>query len=370
MPVRKFLVPAVVYLLINVLFVDKYTLRITEWHYLCDIVYLFLGIGLVFLTSWLSKRELPFRALLVCGGAVYVALMMFVQYRIDPMSLQVDRWSAISNFLDNLFHGIYPYAAQTHLGGYGSPFPVWQVLHIPFYALGNVGLSFFAVLILLLYTVAKTESPRIAVIMFLWIAVSPAINYEVAVRSDLFTNFMAVCALCLWLRYKRVSLNEHVCLIALIAGLCASTRLAAVIPLAFMYGYDFIRLGWLKQIVFIVVTLAVFALTFLPFLLWNTDQLLFFQYNPFVLQTRQGSPVSFVVFAVIAVSWTLYKKSDMQHFGLHVGSLLAILVIVTFAWNMFATGNCQLYSSAYDITYLNMSMPFWILEIGEYSANP
>lgn len=64
-----------------------------------------------------------------------------MQYLIDPYQIQVDRWSAIHNFINYLVHGRYPYMAPTHLGGYGSPFPVWQFLHIPFYYLNNVGLS-------------------------------------------------------------------------------------------------------------------------------------------------------------------------------------------------------------------------------------
>ena len=72
---------------------------------------------------------------------------------IDPYSIKVDRWSAIHNFLTCLLAGEYPYAAQTHLGGYGSPFPVWQLFHLPFYLLGNVGLSLIVAVIIFAYSV-------------------------------------------------------------------------------------------------------------------------------------------------------------------------------------------------------------------------
>lgn len=358
-----FVLAAVLYMIINLLFVDKYTARITEWHYLCDIVYLLISTCLIFLSTWSSKREWSFRSILCIGGLVCISTLIWLQYQIDPMQLHVDRWSAIHNFLYNLFHGVYPYAAQTHSGGYGSPFPVWQILHIPFYLLGNVGLSFFAVLILFLCTMVKCVSPRAATISLLLIVFSPAITYEVAVRSDLFTNFLLVCSLCLWLQFKHVEIESSTYLIATIVGLCASTRLATVIPLAYLYGYAFLQLNWQKQIGFIVTTCAVFILTFLPFMLWDAGQLFFFEYNPFVLQTRQGSPLILISFALIAICWTIYKKNDTQHFELYAGCLLTLLVVITFLHNMISSGNFALFSSQYDITYFNMALPFYICSL-------
>ena len=360
---RKEIIPIILYLFVNVLFVDKYTLRITELHYVCDALYIFAGIGLVFFLHRIQTRDWPFRSLLWTGGLLYGVAMIGIQYTIDPLTLQVDRWSAIHYFLDNLFDGIYPYAAQTHLGGYGSPFPVWQIAHIPFYAIGNVGLSFVVGLALFLYVIARYDSSRTAFIALLMIIASPAINYEIVVRSDLITNFLCICALCEWLRHCSVRIDEHLCGIAVLAGLCAATRLAAVIPVAFLYGYSFLQLPWRRQIGFVLLAVGTWCLIFLPFMLWDSEQLLFFRYNPFILQARQGSPAVLVLFAAVAVGWTVYKKEHLQHFSLHAGALLTLLVILTFSYNMVTTGNYNLFSSAYDITYLNMALPFYIYDI-------
>ena len=359
----------IVYLFINVLFVDKYMLRITELHYICDILYLASGVGLLILAKLSYKKKLNYRAILGLGGTLYVIGMIVIQYHVDPMTINVDRWSAIHNFLYNLFHGIYPYVAQTHLGGYGSPFPVWQILHIPFYLIGNVGLSFFAALILFLYYISKYDSYRTAVIALSLIAFSPAINYEIVVRSDLYTNFLVICTLCDWLRHKKVRLEQHIYILGLLTGLCASTRLAAVIPIALLYGYEFLQLEWRKQVVFIITTFATFTLTFLPFILWDGAQLFFFEYNPFVLQTRQGNPSIFIIFALCAIGFTIYKKDHLQHFNLYAGGLLTFLVIITFTYNMIFYGNYDLYSSSYDITYLNMALPFYLNEIAFLTAH-
>lgn len=360
---QKVLIPIILYLFINVLFIDKYTMRITEYHYICDALYICAGICLVFFLRWLKNQEWPFKPILWITVLLYCSFMIGVQYSIDPMSIQGDRWSAIHYFLDNLFSGIYPYSAQTHLGGYGSPFPIWQIIHIPFYLIGNVGLSFFFFLILFLYIVAQYNSPRMAVIALLLIVFSPAVAYEACVRSDLWTNFLFVCTICEWLRYKQIKIEEYTCLIAIICGLFASTRIATLIPLALLYGYAFLRMSCSKQMTFIAIVITTFSLTFLPFILWDGNQLLFFEYNPFVLQTRQGNPFILAIFTMIAVGVVLYKKDHLQQFPLYAGGLLTSLVIITFSCNMITSGNYQLFSSAYDITYFNMALSFYIYEM-------
>lgn len=360
---RKYLLPILLYLFINVLFVDKYTLRVTEWHYILDALYVCGACALMVGLYYWKPRPKTSKILLYSAGLGYSALLITLQYRIDPLGLQVDRWSAIHYFLDNLFQGIYPYAAQTHLGGYGSPFPVWQVLHIPFYAIGNVGLSFFAALALFLFVIARSRSAHFALLTLILLMASPAILYEIVVRSDLFTNFMCVCALCEWLRYKSVRFTDHTLLLAIIAGLCASTRLAAVIPLALLYGYAFLQSGWKKQLLFVLTACGTFVCTFVPFLVWGGNQMLFFEYNPFVLQTRQGSPLVFAIFALVAIAWTVYKKDHLQHFHYAAGGLLTILVVLAFGYYSVRTGNGDLYSSSYDITYFNMALPFYLYTI-------
>ena len=364
---RKYLLPILLYLFINVLFLNKYTMRITEWHYVLDALYVCVACALMVGLYYWKPRPKTSKILLYSAGLGYGALLIALQYKIDPLGLQVDRWSAIHYFLDNLFQGIYPYSARTHLGGYGSPFPVWQMLHIPFYAIGNVGLSFFAALALFLFVIARSRSAHFALLTLSLLIASPAIQYEIVVRSDLVTNFICVCALCEWLRYKSVRFTDHTLLLAIIAGLCASTRLAAVIPLALLYGYAFLRSGWKKQLLFVLTACTTFVCTFVPFLVWGGNQLLFFEYNPFVLQTRQGSPLVFAIFALIAVAWIVYKKEDLLRFPLYAGVLLTLLVVITFAYNMLTSGNYLLFSATYDITYFNMALPFYILEIASLS---
>ena len=148
----------VLYFLINALFITKYLMRIS-----LSVTLLVLS---AYLLAGLLLPRLAARVGHVGSRSLWFAILGFIlvlagmQYLIDPYQIQVDRWSAIHNFINYLVHGRYPYMAPTHLGGYGSPFPVWQFLHIPFYYLNNVGLSLFAVLAFTLYTVKSLYGNR------------------------------------------------------------------------------------------------------------------------------------------------------------------------------------------------------------------
>lgn len=359
----------ILFILINVLFVDKYTARMTEWHVVASIAYALFTFAVICAIPHLLKRiHYPTKWVwvLACG---MILTGIGIQYAIDPMVLQVDRWSAIHHFLDGIFEGIYPYGQQTHLGGYGSPFPVWQILHIPFYALNNVGLSIFVVLGVYIFTLWKIYGNQVGLVAIVLLLLSPALWYEIAVRSDLLTNLMLVAILVEWLMFYRVELSQRTIALGILAGLLLSTRLVAVIPLAVVYGYAFLKLDWKKQCLFISIVATVFALTMLPFLFWEGSTLLFFEYNPFVLQTRQGSLLALGLFAAIAIGITISQKENLQQRHVVTGGLLSCLVVIAFVEKMWMEHAWDaLYSSMFDITYLSLALPFYIMAISRYEV--
>ena len=351
------------YLLINVLFIDKYCARVTEWHIAVSCAYFLCATGVLWLAAKRIEKIQKPHVWLGIGMGCFLMAGIALQYVIDPMGLQVDRWSAIHNFLDGMLAGIYPYGQQTHLGGYGSPLPVWQILHLPFYLIGNVGLSIFVVLGLLIWTTSKTRGVKAALGVALLLGSSPALWYEIAVRSDLITNIMLVCVIAEWLAYKQLRLEEKTVFIAVLSGLLLSTRLVAVIPLAVMYGYEFLKMGWKKQLLFVGIVLLCFSLTILPFVFWKGSTLLFFEYNPFVLQTRQGSTLSLIMWLAIAVGLTLYLKGKESARTLTTGVVLTMLVAIAFVSKMWMDNVWgDLYKSTFDITYLSLALPFYVLE--------
>lgn len=352
------------YIVINVLFVEKYAARVISCHWLVTICYVLctcfaVGVLYKYITRCRHTQQL-FWGLVVCMVCGAIGL----QYSIDPLTLNVDRWSAIHNFLSGMFSGDYPYGQQTHLGGYGSPFPVWQIFHVPFYALGNVGLSIVVVLVLFLLTINHLHSSKTALVTALLLCISPAFWYEVAVRSDLITNLMLSALITEWLVHREVKLTNHVTGIGVLFGLMLSTRLIAVIPLCVLYGYEFLQMNWKKQLQMIIIVPLVFALTMLPFVLWQGSTLLFFEYNPFVLQTRQGSWAVLLIFAIIAVSVTVWLRGIMTYRAAITGFLLSGLVMMAFVEKMWQQNLwTELFSSAFDITYLSVALPFYAIHL-------
>ena len=358
------------YTAINVLFVEKYVSRLTSYHWVVAIgyvVWIIFAVGIIWhylpkckhISKWLW-------GLLCC----FVCVSIGLQYSIDPLSLQVDRWSAIHNFLSGMLSGHYPYGQQTHLGGYGSPFPVWQILHLPFYAVGNVGLSMIAVTVLFIWTVYRLYSARVASVVLILLSLSPAFWYEIAVRSDLMTNLMVSAIIVEWLMHRRIQLADHVLGIGILMGCMLSTRLVAIIPLCVVYGYAFLQMNWRKQCALILVVALVFVATFLPFVFWKGSTLLFFEYNPFVLQTRQGSMGVLLVFALAAIGITIWLREQLAYRLITTGLLLTGLVALAFVAKMWQDNAwTELFSSTFDITYLSIALPFYVLQLSLLLAN-
>lgn len=362
---KALLLPAL-YLFVNILFIAKYVSRASVCVAVVTSVLYAAVMAVVFMHArWLSSKVSP--RVTIAVFVVYLVLLAILQYSTDPYQLRVDRWSAIHNFLSYLFQGKYPYLAPTHLGGYGSPFPVWQVVHIPFYLLRDVGLSLMVSLAVLVYVVRKYASSQSAVMTIVLFMLSPAVLYEAAVRSDLLTNFIVSAIIVLVFFHHRVTLRRHFFLVSLLCGLMMSTRLTAVLPLGVYILCDWWRQRPAGKVAFPLVVVAVFALTFLPFVLWDSHDLLFFRYNPFVLQSRQIHPSDIfpvvLLFIVAGIYWTKApdRRSRLRRLLAATALLLFVSVVIVFGHNMVAWDNYRLFSPTYDITYFDMSLPFCIL---------
>lgn len=357
----------VLYFLINALFITKYLMRISLSVTLLALsAYLLVGLLLPLLAGLLLPR-LAARVGHVGSRSLWFAILGFIlvlagmQYLIDPYQIQVDRWSAIHNFINYLVHGRYPYMAPTHLGGYGSPFPVWQFLHIPFYYLNNVGLSLLAVLAFTLYTVKRLYGNRATLCFLACLLYSPAFLYEILVRSDLMANFLLVLAVINLLLIKQAGLSTRPVLFSLLLGMLLSTRLAVAIPFFIFLLRPFLSLNLRRKTSFLLGIFLTFSLTFLPFLLWDMKSLLFFEYNPFVLQTRQGSLSGILLLIPVMIYLAFSWQDNRRRLYGNIGYGLFLLTAVTLIINMATSGNYRLFSPTYDISYFSMSLPFIII---------
>lgn len=353
------------YFVINGLFVYKYVSRTNYNPMLLLIVYI---IGLL-LSYFLLYKPIVERInnrtrkntfwLVVSFAIVGISVLHIL---IDPYSVEVDRWSAINNFWVVFFNGEYPYLAQTHLGGYGSPFPVWQLFHLLFYLLGDVGYAFvFVFIILSIALVYVFKSFKVPHMYLFFLLLSPAFWYEVLVRSDLLYNFILLFVLILLFNAKQISFQNHYLKIAIACGLLLSTRLSVVIPIGIFFMTCFFELRNTQKLLFLAIVSISFILTFLPLIFWDFNSLLFFEYNPFVLQSRQGSWVELIVLVLILLGGGFYAKGNFDKYCFATSLGLTLFISVTFLHLMMKDNFLQdIFSPRYDITYFNMALPFII----------
>jgi len=276
--------------------------------------------------------------------------------------LQVDRWSAIHNFISYLFEGKYPYLAQTHLGGYGSPFPVWHFFHIPFFLLGNISFAFiFVILILAFSMVNNFKSHSKSLFYFVLLAISPAFWYEVTVRSDLLYNFLLCLVACSWVYNRNFKINENAISLGILCGLFLSTRLSTVIPFGIMLFSDFKNSTFSSQIKFFSSVIITLFVTFIPFIAWDLNSLVFFKFNPFILQTRQGTILEYLVLIILIIIGGIKMNRLLDKAYFYITLSIMVFVGVTFLHRMIIQQfENNLFSSYFDITYFNMALPFVI----------
>lgn len=372
---RKAVISFALFLCVNGLFVLKYAERtilnpILCLFFYCVLVSLFYLLYKKIIGSSQNRKQV--NILIIIKVVLLLIGILFFHHIINPYELMVDRWSAIHNFIQNLFQGIYPYSAQTHLNGYGSPFPIWQLYHIPFYLLGNIALGMcFSLLIFVLvfsYLLRKDKKPLSYFLFFL--IFSPAFWYEVVVRSDLFYNFLLVLAVLIFVYEKGYVLKNKVITLGIICGLFLSTRLAVVIPFFIFFFPDFLKTNWTQRIIFVISIIIVFIISFLPFIIWDAQYLFFFEYSPFILQSRQGSWFEVVFISLFCICLSLIWKGDFLRFTEYTAYALLVFVGITFLHRIITNGAVDggIFNNTYDITYFNMALPFLIFSISNKYA--
>ena len=354
------------FLIINSLFVAKYAIRLGFNPALAIVLYCLIGSVIIFLISTSNPAESrKYKAFYFLLSITLICAILFLQSHINPLKLQVDRWSAIHNFIQNLFNGAYPYAARTHLGGYGSPFPVWQLFHIPFYLLGNVGLGMaFSIALLCVFLIWHLDSYQQGLFYLMLLAVSPAFWYEVAVRSDLIYNFI-LCFISIAIVYKKqFTIQQHTWALGVLCGLFLSTRLSVLIPFSVFLFPDFLKSDLRQKILFVAITIITFLITFLPFLFWDFKALFFFEYSPVLLQTRQGEPLEIIILLALVLFLSMRWKNDFRLYAAYISVIFIVFISITFLHRMINDGfENNLFISYYDITYFNMSLPFILFAI-------
>ena len=274
-----------VYLFVNVVFCIRYN-TFDAIHPLFLIIFYPLAVFVIYkATSYIRIQQKNYFYLILVF--VILLLALFLWHYIDRWSVRVDRWSALAFWSENLKNGNFPYGTPTHLGGYASPFPVWQLFHFPFHLLGDTAYGqLFCLLIfftLLFYWRTKINIGGIALLL----ALSPAFWWEIAVRSDLLCNMLLLFVFITAQFYYSAFWDKHKTLTAAIVGLFLCTKMLVAIPLFLYFLPKFLKYNIKEKTVFALIVIACFSIPFLPFLFGENSILNHPEYNPFFQQTRQ-----------------------------------------------------------------------------------
>ena len=354
------------FLSINGLFLVKYAEGITPiGSYLAGVGYMaVVGLLLAIYSKHNNYFAFSLRVeKLLLGGvlAIFIVVALFLIHNIDPYQLKVDRWSAIHNFLALLFDGKYPYNAVTHCGQYASPFPIWIALNIPSYVMGDIGYSQIIFFVGTVVAVALlTKSVRTALLFCLLMLISPAFWYEVAVRSDFMSNLMVVMVVILLLNHKNIQLRTSPYTVAILVGLLLSTRLLVVIPLAVTLFADWwqLRENLKKMVTVSAIAVGAFAVTFMPFMLWDIQHLAFLQHNPFILQTNKMDLWLVILGVALAAGASLYAKG-LQSINVGIALSLGVMMLIYLVENSLEDSwNFAVFGNGIDLVYIASALPF------------
>ncbi len=345
------------------LFATKYAMRATPHYGFVTLSYLCVTVGVIMVLMKNGMRLLSSKRCFWICLVLFTLALLVVQYHFDPLQNRVDRWSALAYPIQNLLHGEFPYLAKTHLGGYASPFPVWQLFHVPFYLLGNVGLSEIVTSVLFIVSVRYLYGIREAFLAMILLAVSVNLWYEVSVRSDLISNFLLLATFINIIRRRGIRFTDHPLALSAIAGLWLSTRVSTAFPLYILFLPGWLTLSWSRKLLSPLTAVTVFCLTFLPLALWDADTLFHHEFNPFTLQARQGNPGDSIIMLLIASLMAFRCNTDTQYY-FRSGLSLALVPVIAYGHRMLLAGqSLNIFDSWCDITYLDAAIPFLIMAI-------
>ena len=360
-----------IYLFVNVIFCIKYNPFESIHPLLLLVSYPILVFGIYKVTSYIRiQQQNYFFLILVCA---IIILALFLWHYIDKWSVQVDRWSALASWSESLKNGNFTYGAHTHLGGYASPFPAWQLFHFPFYLLGDTAYGqLFCLLIFFVSLFCWRTKLNIGGITLL-LVLSPAFWWEISVRSDLLCNMLLLFVFLTAQFYHSAFWDKHKILTAAIVGLFLCTKMFVAIPLFLFFIPRFMEFNTKEKIGFALTVMACFFIPFLPFLFGEQSILNHTEYNPIVLQLCQGRSwqscqgniwllaTGFFVLLSVAFTW-----KQMRGMYFLAGSFLFALVLSAGVLIGMRSGWLSaIFDDGFDKSYFNVCIPFFLFIIHE-----
>lgn len=355
------------YLFVNSLFLIKY---IENYGFYVSIVFIVLHLYFYKKYNKFCLSENFYRLFFISILIIFFTFTIYINYKIDGNSLNVDRWSALEFGIKALLNNQYPYDFLSHMQHKSSNLPGLLFITMPFYILfGSVGYfqSFiFLVISYLIYKVFNNYKERFFCLV-LFVS-SPSYLWEIYTKSDFMSNFVLALVFIYWVKIKFTDNNFFkIILLSIFSVFLLLTRLSIVLPmvlvmLPILYKFDF-----KNKVLFFLVSVLIFGL--LNFIVFHNAESVekVLLKNPYLVQSSRQPiliTVSFLVFSFI-ISFRI--KSFLEIISVS-GVTLFVMILTLFFIILITFGfNNLLFNSYFDLSYFNMSMPFIILALSLFT---
>jgi hypothetical protein len=348
-------------LFINAIFSYKYLSREFDYAWVVTIILIVIQLfGFLYVYKLnIPKKAFNSAALLASLGIVGMVILAYLKIPLE--SLNVDRWSVIDSFWSFYFDGKYPYLASSHMGNPPGSMPIYFIISLPFWWLGELSvfssLGYLSILYLLVYRYDNLVE-RKAVLLYL--VTSVFVVWELMVRSNIITNTILVMLALYWLQHTDIKNLKKSWPVAVILGLLLATRgnFAVVYILFFMYPLIKKEVTFIQLFKFTALSATVFASVFLIIIAIYGS--VFFEANPFIFHSTLFVPTEYIIaFFVIAFILAFFSKSknDLYFYS----GLTLFSIILLYAINLVVIyGLSEAYTqhSWIDISYFLFSVPF------------
>jgi hypothetical protein len=254
----KAIAPFLIYLLINSIFIIKYTSRLNFFNeFLFALIYLVIIILTIYSYIKINSYDYFYKYIFLTLGVTFFVFTIYLNININGNNLNVDRWSAMEVGIKALLNGQYPYSAIDHLRGRTSNLPALIFIGIPFYLIGNIGfLQSFAFLIFSLIMYLAFNNYRDRLFCMLLLILSPAYLWEIYVKSDLMSNFIFILFFLIVVQNKIVKDKKiNTIILAFISTALVLTRLTAIIPISLLLFKKFYKYSLIEKVKFIATCL-------------------------------------------------------------------------------------------------------------------
>jgi len=351
-----------IYVLGNALFVYKYSQNFSLDSTTSSLGYIAFAILMILIifrdyTIGMHKRTLNVAYFIFIVIAAIALLLLMLHF--DPHRIAVGRYPALNDWISRLLNLDFPYISSTNPSG----FPFLFFLALPFYLFGDSGLFQITAFLIFAFLISRyhKDNPANRLRLSILLIAAPIFLYEIAVRSELFSN-MVIILLYLTLAEKlRQKTNLLPLMVAgIIGGFLLSTR--GVIFLIYIIFFGNLLGGSIRRLfIFATAALCGFILTLVPFMAWNWSY--FVDSGPFAVQLSY-IPSWLLALSVAVSIFCAFRIKSLRVAYLRITAVLFGVVLVAFIISIIKYGWIEsVLRDRFDISYFCFTTPFLLLSM-------